>query len=171
MPGFGWLATLITVAILAGFSSVILVMLMGQSRVFYSMSKDGLVPKVFSELHPVHRTPFKANWLLLIFVGAFAGFVPGSVAGDLTSFGTLFAFVLVCVGIWILRVKNPDAVRPFKTPLVPLVPILGILVCSSMIFSLSNETLISALIWMVAGLVIYFAYSKNHSNLRKETKS
>ncbi|TAG96291.1 MAG: amino acid permease, partial [Sphingobacteriales bacterium] len=169
MPGFGWLATLITVAILAGFSSVILVMLMGQSRVFYSMSKDGLVPKVFSELHPVHRTPFKANWLLLIFVGAFAGFVPGSVAGDLTSFGTLFAFVLVCVGIWILRVKNPDAVRPFKTPLVPLVPILGILVCSAMIFSLSNETLISALIWMAAGLVIYFAYSKNHSNLRKET--
>lgn len=170
MPGFGWLATLITVAILAGFSSVILVMLMGQSRVFYSMSKDGLVPKVFSELHPVHRTPFKANWLLLIFVGAFAGFVPGSVAGDLTSFGTLFAFVLVCVGIWILRVKNPDAVRPFKTPLVPLVPILGILVCSAMIFSLSNETLISALIWMAAGLVIYFAYSKNHSNLRKETR-
>jgi APA family basic amino acid/polyamine antiporter len=170
MPGFGWLATLITVAILAGFSSVILVMLMGQSRVFYSMSKDGLVPKVFSELHPVHRTPFKANWLLLIFVGAFAGFVPGSVAGDLTSFGTLFAFVLVCVGIWILRVKNPNAVRPFKTPLVPLVPILGILVCSAMIFSLSNETLISALIWMAAGLVIYFAYSKNHSNLRKETR-
>jgi len=171
MPGFGWLATLITVAILAGFSSVILVMLMGQSRVFYSMSKDGLVPKVFSELHPVHRTPFKANWLLLIFVGAFAGFVRGSVAGDLTSFGTLFAFVLVCVGIWILRVKNPDAVRPFKTPLVPLVPILGILVCSAMIFSLSNETLISALIWMAAGLVIYFTYSKNNSNLRKETKS
>lgn len=171
MPGYGWLATLITVAILAGFSSVILVMLMGQSRVFYSMSKDGLVPKVFSELHPVHRTPFKANWLLLIFVGAFAGLVPGSVAGDLTSFGTLFAFVLVCIGIWVLRVKNPSAVRPFKTPLVPLVPILGVIVCSAMIFSLSTETLISALVWMVVGLVIYFVYSKNNSNLRKEKKS
>jgi basic amino acid/polyamine antiporter, APA family len=171
MPGYGWLATLITVAILAGFSSVILVMLMGQSRVFYSMSKDGLVPKVFSELHPVHRTPFKANWLLLIFVGAFAGFVPGSVAGDLTSFGTLFAFVLVCIGIWVLRVKNPDAVRPFKTPLVPLVPILGVLVCSAMIFSLSTETLISALVWMAVGLVIYFVYSKKNSTLRKGTKS
>lgn len=171
MPGYGWLATLITVAILAGFSSVILVMLMGQSRVFYSMSKDGLVPKVFSELHPVHRTPFKANWLLLIFVGAFAGFVPGSVAGDLTSFGTLFAFVLVCIGIWVLRVKNPDAVRPFKTPLVPLVPILGVLVCSAMIFSLSTETLISALVWMAVGLVIYFVYSKKHSTLRKGTKN
>ncbi len=171
MPGYGWLAILITVAILAGFSSVILVMLMGQSRVFYSMSKDGLVPKVFSELHPKFRTPFKANWLLLIFVGLFAGFVPGSIAGDLTSFGTLFAFVLVCVGIWILRVKNPDAVRPFRTPLVPLVPILGILVCSAMIFSLDKDTLISAAIWMVAGLIIYFTYSKRNSNLRKETKA
>ena len=167
MPGYGWLATLITVAILAGFSSVILVMLMGQSRVFYSMSKDGLVPKVFSELHPKFRTPFKANWLLLIFVGAFAGFVPGSVAGDLTSFGTLFAFVLVCVGIWVMRVKNPEAVRPFKTPLVPLIPILGIIVCSGMIISLGKETLISAMVWMVVGLFIYFLYSKKNSNLRK----
>jgi APA family basic amino acid/polyamine antiporter len=152
MPGYGWLSTLITVAILAGFSSVILVMLMGQSRVFYSMSKDGLVPKVFSELHPKFRTPFKSNFLLLVFVGLFAGFVPGSVAGDLTSFGTLFAFVLVCVGIWVLRVKNPDAPRPFKTPLVPLVPILGILVCSAMIISLGEETLVSAAVWMVVGL-------------------
>ncbi len=166
MPGYEWLGTLITVAILAGFSSVILVMLMGQSRVFYSMSKDGLVPRVFSELHPKFRTPFKSNAILLIFVGLFAGFVPGSVAGDLTSFGTLFAFVLVCVGIWVLRVKNPEAVRPFKTPLVPLVPILGILVCSSMIFSLGNETLISAGLWMVVGLFIYFLYSKRNSLLR-----
>jgi APA family basic amino acid/polyamine antiporter len=143
-------------------------MLMGQSRVFYSMSKDGLVPKVFSELHPKFRTPFKANWLLLIFVGAFAGFVPGSVAGDLTSFGTLFAFVLVCVGIWVMRVKNPEAVRPFKTPLVPLVPILGIIVCSGMIISLGKETLISAFVWMILGLFIYFLYSKKNSILRKE---
>lgn len=167
MPGYSWLATLITVAILAGFSSVILVMLMGQSRVFYSMSKDGLVPKVFSELHPKFRTPFKANWLLLIFVGAFAGFVPGNVAGDLTSFGTLFAFVMVCAGIWVMRIQNPDAVRPFRAPLVPLVPILGIVVCSAMIISLSTETLLSAAAWMVVGLLIYFLYSKRNSNLRK----
>lgn len=170
MPGYEWLGTLITVAILAGFSSVILVMLMGQSRVFYSMSKDGLVPKVFSELHPKFRTPFKSNAILLVFVGLFAGFVPGSVAGDLTSFGTLFAFVLVCVGIWVLRVKNPTAVRPFKTPLVPLVPILGILVCTGMIVSLGKDTLVSALIWMIAGLFIYFLYSKKNSILRKENK-
>lgn len=167
MPGYGWLATLITVAILAGFSSVILVMLLGQSRVFYSMSKDGLVPKVFSELHPRFRTPFKSNWLLLVFVGLFAGFVPGSVAGDLTSFGTLFAFVLVCVGVWVLRVKNPNIPRPFKTPLVPLVPILGMIICTAMILSLGKETLISAAVWMVAGLFIYFLYSKKNSNLRK----
>ena len=141
---------------------------MGQSRVFYSMSKDGLVPKVFSELHPKYRTPFKSNWLLLGFVGLFAGFVPDSIAGDLTSFGTLFAFVLVCVGIWVMRVKNPDAPRPFKTPLVPLIPILGILVCSAMIYSLGKITLVSAAAWMAAGLIIYFAYSKNNSNLRKE---
>jgi APA family basic amino acid/polyamine antiporter len=135
------------------------------------MSKDGLVPKVFSELHPKFRTPFKANWLLLIFVGLFAGFVPGSIAGDLTSFGTLFAFVLVCVGIWVLRVKNPGAIRPFKTPLVPLVPILGILVCTSMIISLGEETLISAFGWMIVGLIIYFTYSKRNSILRKETNN
>jgi APA family basic amino acid/polyamine antiporter len=167
MPGYEWLSTLISIAILAGFSSVILVMLMGQSRVFYSMSKDGLVPKVFSELHPKFSTPFKSNAILLIFVGLFAGFVPGSIAGDLTSFGTLFAFVLVCVGIWVLRVKNPEANRPFKTPLVPLVPILGILVCSAMIISLGQETLISAAVWMVFGLFIYFLYSKKNSTLRK----
>jgi len=166
MPGFEWLGTLVTIAILAGFSSVILVMLMGQSRVFYSMSKDGLVPKVFSELHPKFRTPFKSNILLLVFVGLFAGFVPGSVAGDLTSFGTLFAFVLVCAGIWVMRIKNPEAVRPFKTPLVPLVPILGIVVCSAMIFSLGKETLISAMVWMVVGLFIYFLYGKKNSMLR-----
>jgi basic amino acid/polyamine antiporter, APA family len=168
MPGFEWLSTLITVAILAGFSSVILVMLMGQSRVFYSMSKDGLVPPVFSELHPTFRTPHKANWILLVFVSLFGGFVPGSVAGDLTSFGTLFAFVLVCAGIWVMRVKNPTAVRPFKTPLVPLIPILGILVCSALILSLDYKTQLMALGWLLFGLVIYFLYSKKNSVLRKE---
>lgn len=167
MPGYEWLATLVTVAILAGFTSVILVMLMGQSRVFYSMSKDGLVPKVFSELHPKFKTPFKSNMILFVCVAPFAGFVPGSLVGDLTSFGTLFAFVLVCAGIWIMRIKNPDTPRPFKTPLVPLIPILGVLICSALIFSLSKETLTGAFIWMAVGLVIYFTYSKNNSVLRK----
>ncbi len=167
MPGYEWLAKLITLAILAGFSSVILVMLLGQSRVFYSMSHDGLIPKVYSELHPKFRTPWKSNIILLFFVGTFAAFVPGSVAGDLTSIGTLFAFVLVCVGIWVLRVKNPGLERPFKTPLVPFVPIMGMIVCSAMIVSLDRLTQISALIWMAIGLVVYFTYSRKHSLLGK----
>lgn len=170
MPGFEWLATLISVAILAGFSSVILVMLLGQSRVFYSMSNDGLLPKVFAVLHPSYRTPYKSNLILLVFVGLFAGFIPGSMAGDLTSIGTLFAFVLVCVGVWIMRVKNPELPRAFKTPLVPLVPILGIVVCSAMIVSLDPYTILVAAVWMVIGLIVYFGYSKNKSNLRTGKK-
>jgi basic amino acid/polyamine antiporter, APA family len=167
MPGYQWLSTAVTVAILAGFSSVILVMLMGQSRVFYSMSNDGLLPKAFSAVHPKYRTPYKSNLILFIFVGAFAAFVPGSVAGDLTSIGTLFAFVLVCAGIWVMRVKDPNTPRPFKTPLVPLVPILGMLVCTAMIVGLPGPTLLSALGWMVLGLLIYFVYSRYHSKLNQ----
>jgi APA family basic amino acid/polyamine antiporter len=166
MTGYGWLAQLVSFAILLGFSSVILVMLMGQSRVFYTMSTDGLLPKIFSDLHPKFRTPYKSNVVLFVFVGLFAGFVPVNVAGDLTSIGTLFAFVLVCVGVMILRKKEPNLNRPFKTPLVPLVPILGMIVCAAMIVGLPNATLLSAFIWMIIGLLIYFAYSKRHSLLR-----
>ena len=165
MQGYGWLATAVTVAILAGFSSVILVMLMGQSRVFYSMANDGLLPKVFSDLHPKFRTPYKSNWILFAFVGGFAAFIPGNVAGDLTSFGTLFAFVLVSVGIWILRRKSPEMDRPFKTPLVPLVPILGAIICLAMIFALDAQTLKVAFGWMALGLVVYFVYSRKNSKL------
>ena len=165
MTGYSWLSTLVTVAILMGFSSVILVMLLGQSRVFYTMSTDGLLPKVFSELHPKFRTPYKSNMILFVFVGLFAAFLPESVAGDLTSVGTLFAFVLVCLGVIILRRKDPDLVRPFRTPLVPLVPILGIIVCAAMIVSLPTATQLSALAWMVVGLVIYLTYSQKNSKL------
>lgn len=167
MTGYGWLATAVTVAILAGFSSVILVMLMGQSRVFYSMSKDGLLPNVFSDLHPKFSTPHKSNWILFVFVGLFAAFVPGSIAGDLTSFGTLFAFVLVSAGIWIMRRAEPNLARPFKTPFVPLVPILGILVCAGMIVALDVTTLKAAGLWMLIGFVMYFSYGKKHSKLNK----
>jgi APA family basic amino acid/polyamine antiporter len=166
MIGYGWLATAVTVAILAGFSSVILVMLMGQSRIFYTMSNDGLIPPAFGKLHPKYKTPYKANWILFIFVGAFAAFVPGHVAGDLTSFGTLFAFVLVSLGVWILRRKSPEIERPVKTPLVPLVPILGALICAGMIVAIDQRTLVVAFIWMLVGLIVYFLYSKNHSKLR-----
>lgn len=167
MPGFGWLATLITVAILAGFSSVILVMLLGQSRVFFSMSNDGLLPRVFSDLHPEYKTPYKSNMLLFLFVGAFAAFIPGSMAGDLTSIGTLFAFVVVSAGIWIMRRTNPEVHRPFRTPLVPIVPLLGILVCSGMVISLDHRTQLTALVWMLIGFVIYFSYSRAASRLAR----
>jgi len=166
MHGYGWLASLVTIGILAGFSSVILVMLLGQSRVFYTMATDGLLPKVFCALHPKFRTPYKSNLILFIFVGLFAAFIPGSVAGDLTSIGTLFAFVLVCVGVWILRRNDPGRPRPFKTPLVPLVPILGMLVCTAMIVSLDSTTLLTAFVWMLIGLLVYFGYSKNNSKLK-----
>jgi APA family basic amino acid/polyamine antiporter len=165
MTGYGWLATAVTIAILAGFSSVILVMLMGQSRIFYTMSNDGLIPKAFGDLHPKYKTPYKANWILFIFVGLFAAFVPGHVAGDLTSFGTLFAFVLVSIGVWLLRRSNPEMKRPFKTPLVPLVPILGAVICTGMIAAIDVRTLQFAAIWMVIGLVVYFVYSRKNSKL------
>jgi APA family basic amino acid/polyamine antiporter len=166
MQGFGWLGTLVNIAILAGFSSVILVMLLGQSRVFFTMSQDGLLPKVFCDLHPKFRTPYKSNLILFVFVGLFSGFVPGTVAGNLTSIGTLLAFVLVCIGVIILRKKDPALERPFRTPLVPLVPILGIVVCSAMIISLWGSTLTIAFCWMLLGLVIYFGYSRKNSKLR-----
>jgi APA family basic amino acid/polyamine antiporter len=165
MPGYEWLAKLVTVAILAGFSSVILVLLMGQSRVFYSMSRDGLVPAVFSEVHPRFRTPYKSNLIFFAFVGAFAAFVPGDVVGDMTSIGTLFAFILVCAGVWILRVRAPNAPRQFRTPLVPLVPILGIVTCAAMIFGLGWPNWLRLGVWLAAGMVIYFAYSVKHSKL------
>ena len=165
MAAYGWLATLVSVAILAGFSSVILVMLLGQSRVFYSMANDGLLPKVFADLHAKYRTPHKSNIILFLFVGLFGGFIPGSVAGDLTSIGTLFAFVLVCIGIIIMRKTDPHHPRPFRTPLVPLVPILGILVCSAMIVSLDKTTLLTAFGWMLVGLLVYFLYGRKRSKL------
>jgi basic amino acid/polyamine antiporter, APA family len=167
MPGFDWLAKGVTVAILFGFSSVMLVMLLGQSRVFFTMSEDGLLPKLFSDIHPKFRTPYKCNILLFFFVGAFGAFLPESLAGDLTSVGTLFAFVLVCIGVIIMRKIQPSVVRPFRTPLVPLVPILGVLVCGAMIGTRDSQTLVTALGWMLVGFIIYFLYSKSHSKLNK----
>lgn len=166
MLGYGWLAKLVTVAILAGFSSVILVMLLGQSRVFYSMSKDGLLPAVLSKVHPTYKTPYIANLIILVLVGFFAAFIPGDIVGDMTSIGTLFAFILVCVSVIILRKTDPDLPRKFKTPFVPLVPILGIIVCAAMIYGLGWTNWLRLFAWLAIGLVIYFGYSKNHSKLK-----
>ena len=136
MPGYEWLSRAVTVAILAGFSSVILVMLLGQSRVFYSMSRDGLVPKIFSEVHPSYRTPYKSNMLFFVFTALFGAFVPGDIVGEMTSIGTLFAFMLVCAGVWIMRVRRPELERGFTVPLLPVVAVLGIVVCGAMIYGL-----------------------------------
>ena len=168
MTGYGWLGKLVTIAILAGFSSVILVMLYGQSRVFYSMSKDGLVPKIFSYIHPKYRTPYKSNMLFFVFVGLFASFVPQDIVGDMTSIGTLFAFILVCIGVLVMRKTNPEIPRQFKTPLVPLIPILGVIVCGAMIYGLGWANWSRLLIWMAIGFVIYFSYSIRKSKLNKD---
>jgi APA family basic amino acid/polyamine antiporter len=170
MTGYGALSGFITVAILFGFSSVILVMLLGQSRVFYSMARDGLVPKVFSELHPVYNTPSKSNWIFFVFVALFAAFIPDSVVGDMTSIGTLFAFALVSIGIIIMRKSDPHAPRPFRTPLVPLVPILAVLVCGAMIAGLGLGNWVRLGVWLAIGLVIYFAYGVRNSRVQLSRK-
>src|SRR5262245_49206610 len=166
MHGYTWLATFVTVAILAGFSSVILVMLLGQSRVFFAMSRDGLVPPVFSETHKKFQTPYKSNLIFFLLVGAFAAFLPEEVVGSMTSIGTLFAFMIVCGGVMILRVKHPEIPRDFRTPLVPVVPILGILTCGAMIAGLGWTNWLRLIGWLGIGLVIYVYYGRKHSKLR-----
>lgn len=168
MVGYHWLANMVTVAILAGFSSVILVMLLGQSRVFYTMSKDGLLPTSLATLHPKFKTPYKANWMIFIIVGLFAAFIPGDIVGDMSSIGTLFAFVLVCIGVIILRKTDPDMPRQFKTPWVPVVPIVGILFCGAMIAGLGWTNWMRLIVWLLIGIVIYFGYSRHHSLLQKK---
>ncbi|MGH7982813.1 MAG: amino acid permease [Candidatus Udaeobacter sp.] len=165
MPGYEWLSKSVTVAIIAGFSSVILVMLLGQSRVFFSMSCDGLVPPIFSAVHPRFRTPYKSNMLFFVFTGLFAAFIPEDVVGEMTSIGTLFAFILVCAGVWIMRVRRPDLERSFRVPAVPVVAILGIAVCGAMIYGLGWTNWMRLIVWLVIGLVFYFSYGKRHSRI------
>ena len=142
-------------------------MLMGQSRVFFSMSKDGLMPKVFSEVHTKYRTPAKNNLLFMILVSLFAAFVPARVVGEMTSIGTLFAFILVCIGVLIMRKKMPEAPRAFRTPLVPFVPILGVAVCLFMMVFLPLDTWIRLIVWMMIGFDLYLFYGMRHSILNK----
>jgi APA family basic amino acid/polyamine antiporter len=169
--GYSWLATGVIFGILAGYTSVILVMLLGQSRVFYSMSRDGLIPSVFSDVHPKFHTPWRSNLLLMVFVSLFSGFVPLASLGNMTSIGTLLAFVIVCAGVMVMRRTNPNTPRPYRTPLVPLVPILGILVCFAMMASLDSATWIRLVVWLAIGLTIYFTYSRYHSRLVTDPES
>lgn len=164
-PAFPWLNKAIILAILFGYCSVIMVTLMAQSRVFLSMSHDGLLPPFFSKIHSKYRTPAHSNVLFMVLVGLMAAFIPAQVAGEMTSIGTLFAFTLVCAAILIVRKTMPNVHRAFKTPFVPAVPILGILTCLCMMCFLPADTWIRLVLWMLIGLDIYACYGIKHSKL------
>lgn len=164
-PDFPWLNRAIILAILFGYCSVIMVTLLGQSRVFFSMSRDGLLPPLFCQVHEKYRTPAKSNFLFMLIVGSLAAVVPAQVAGEMTSIGTLFAFTLVCAGVLVIRKTMPDATSSFKTPFVPFVPIMGIVTCLCMMVFLPADTWIRLVLWMLIGLDIYSVYGIKHSKL------
>jgi APA family basic amino acid/polyamine antiporter len=164
--GLGWAVFIITGGALAGLTSVMLVMLLGQTRVFFAMSRDGLLPKkVFGEVHPRYRTPFKITWIVGMICALLGAFTPIDKLGQMVNIGTLLAFVIVCLAVIILRRTNPDTHRPFRTPFVPLVPILGAISCFYLMANLGLATWIRLFVWLVIGLVIFFAYSRQHSKL------
>lgn len=169
-PDYPWLNRAIVLAILFGYCSVIMVTLLGQSRVFLSMSRDGLLPPFFSKIHEKYRTPAHSNLLFMAIVGGLAAFVPARVAGEMTSIGTLFAFTLVCAAVLIVRKSMPDVHRAFKTPFVPTVPILGILTCLCMMLFLPADTWIRLVLWMLIGLDVYACYGVKHSKLEHNVK-
>jgi Amino acid transporters len=166
---FVWLSQLIIFAILIGYISVILVDLMGQSRVFFSMSRDGLLPKLFADIHAKYGTPFKSNILLCVFICLFAGFAPIHIVGEMTSIGTLLAFILVSTGVLILRKTQPDVHRPFKTPLVPILPVVSIIISVILMVSLPFDTWLRLIVWLLIGLVVYFRYGKRNSKLNHKS--
>jgi APA family basic amino acid/polyamine antiporter len=166
-PGLAWLKYLTTIGAIAGLASVVLVMLMGQPRIFYAMSRDGLLPEVFSSVHPKFKTPYVSTIITGLVAACVAGAFPIGLLGELVSIGTLLAFVIVCAGILVLRYAQPGLVRPFRTPFVPFVPIGGVLVCGWLMWNLPRDTWLRLIIWMGIGLLIYFAYGRRHSKLQQ----
>jgi APA family basic amino acid/polyamine antiporter len=169
VPSLSWLNVLVDIAAIAGLASVVLVMLMGQPRIFFSMARDGLLPAVFGKIHPKFQTPYVTTILCGVVAAVVSGFFPIALLGELVSIGTLFAFVVVSAGVLMLRYKRPELERPFRTPLVPLVPILGILVCSYLMYGLPIDTWLRLMVWLALGLVIYFVYGKSHSKVGRAT--
>ena len=165
VPAYPWLNRAIIIAILLGYASVVMVMMLGQSRVFYSMSKDGLLPPLFSHLHKRFHTPARSNFLFMIVIGTLAGIVPANIAGEMTSIGTLFAFSLVCLGVIVVRKTQPHAPRSFKTPWVPYIPAAGLILCIGMMLFLPAETWIRLVMWMLIGIDIYSYYGIKHSTI------
>jgi len=169
--GVKWGSYLVNAGALAGLSTVMLVMLLGQSRVFYSMANDGLLWKWAGDIHPRFRTPWKSTAIVGLCVAIVASVVPIGDLGQLVSIGTLLAFVIVCAGVWIMRVRRPDLARPFKTPWVPFVPIMGILISLALMGGLKGLTWLRLIIWLVIGMVIYFTYGVKHSRVRTMPQS
>jgi APA family basic amino acid/polyamine antiporter len=168
--GMFWLRPIIKIAALAGLSSVILVMLLGQPRIFYAMSRDGLLPPIFHKVHPKYKTPYISTILTGLVAMIFAGTLPISKLGELVSIGTLLAFTIVCISIVILRKTRPEIPRPFKTPWVPFIPILGALICLAQMFALPLETWLRLIVWMAIGFLIYYFYGRKHSKLNNPSK-
>jgi len=168
LRGVNFVAWIVSFGAVAGLTSVLLVLLLGQSRIFYAISRDGLLPGAFGKVHPRFRTPYIPTTLTGIVVGLTAAFLPIQEIAELTNIGTLFAFVLVCLGVWILRHIEPSLRRPFRTPLVPVVPILGVVFCAFLMASLPGVTWIRFFVWMMAGGVIYFSYGRFHSRVAAE---
>jgi len=167
-PALSWLAMIVDIGAIAGLASVVLVMIMAQPRIFYAMARDGLMPKAFAKVHPRFKTPHVATIITGVVAAALAGLFPIDILGHLVSIGTLFAFIIVCAGVLVLRKTDPDAPRSFRTPLVPWVPILGILSCGWLMFSLGSETWLRLIIWMALGLAIYFLYGRSHSRFSED---
>jgi len=165
--GHQWATFLVEIGALLGLATVMLVMLLGQSRVFYSMSRDGLLPAWAGAVHPRFRTPWISSIAVGIFVAFFSALIPIGILGQLCNIGTLLAFIIVCAGIWVLRRTRPEVPRPFRTPWVPLVPILGIVISGLMMVSLPLDTWIRLIVWLIIGMVIYFTYSRRHSKVQQ----